>query len=405
VPLQDYAVEHGFENREVHIDRIVNGGYGLGKLDGRVLLVPFSVPGDRVRVKPLRRDQCREQTGLFYEIEEVVKPSPMRVKPTCPVFGVCGGCDFDHITYRFELETKRRVFVEDVRRIGGYRVEKQPEIIASLSEYRYRNHAQVKTDEQGRFGFFKKKSHEIVPLPSKGCLLLQKTLNRFVLGIQRGGPLKAGSVRFRSNGEGQIFCKGAPCRDDDVYAYYRVGDREFRIGIDDFFQVNGYLNERWIDLVKNSVCPDPGDVVYDLFCGSGLIALSLAPFSKHVIGIEANGSAVRNAVFNASQNGVENVEFLCHDLTTQTELSRWKVQKQGRVKVVVDPPRTGLEPVLIDAIAGIEPDLLVYASCNSATFSRDLKELVERGYNPEAITIIDMFPRTRHIETVARFVK
>jgi tRNA/tmRNA/rRNA uracil-C5-methylase (TrmA/RlmC/RlmD family) len=401
----DCAVNHVFNSDEVHIDRIVNGGYGLGTLGGRVLLVPYTVPGDRVRVKPARSDRAREHAGLFYEIEDIVKPSPMREDSRCPVSGRCGGCDFDTMSYQFELEMKRGILVEDLKRIGGYSVEEQPETIASPSEYGYRNHAQIKVDDRGRPGFFKKKSHQIVPLPPQGCLLLQKRLNSFVLELSNDGPLRRGSVRLRSNRDGKVFCKGVPYRADDVYASYRAGDLRFRIGVDDFFQVNAYLNESWLDLVKSSISPGPGDVVYDLFCGSGLIALSLAPFVHRVVGIEGNGSAVRNAIFNASQNGIENVEFVCRDLTAQTDLSPWNVHGKDRVKVVVDPPRTGLEPVLIDAIACIEPERLVYASCNSSTFSRDVKALAERGYRAEAITLIDMFPRTRHIETVARFVK
>ena len=393
------------EDREVYIDRIVNGGYGIGAIDGRVVLVPFSVPGDLLKVKPLQSEQGRANPGPFCEIETIVKPSPMRVEPRCPIFGVCGGCDFDHVSYQFELEAKKGVFLEDLERIGRYRVEKNIEIHPSSSEYRYRNNAQIKVDAQGQVGFFKKKSHEIVPLPSQGCMLLHNPLNTFVLELVKQKHLKEGSIRLRSNGEEQVFCKGAMGRKDDSHAFYRVGDLQFRIGVDDFFQVNTYLNERWIGLIKRSLHPGPEDRIYDLFCGSGLIALSLAPFSYSVTGIDANGSAVRNAAFNASMNGIDNAVFIIGDLTTQTDLSQWEAEGQGCLKVVVDPPRTGLDRHLIDSITLLEPAVVVYVSCNSATFARDVKEFVTRGYRPEDISIIDMFPRTRYIETVTRFVK
>jgi len=393
------------EHREVYIDRIVNGGYGMASIDGAVLLVPFSVPGDLLKVKPLRSERLSGSPGPFCEIETIIKPSPMRVEPRCPVFGVCGGCDLDHVPYQFELEAKQGILQEDLQRIGGYRFEKKIEIHPSPTEYRYRNHAQIKVDAQGQLGFFRKRSHDIISLPSQGCLLLQNHLNTFVLELGKQKSFNGGSIRIRSNGEEQIFCKGAPGRDDDLHAFYKVGDLQFRIGVDDFFQVNTYLNEKWVELIVRNLRPGPNDTIYDLFCGSGLIALSLAPFSHRVTGIEANGSAVRNASFNASLNGVDNAEFTLGDLTTPTDISQWKAEEQGCLKIVVDPPRTGLDRQLIDSITLLEPAVVVYASCNSATFARDVKEFAARGYNPEAISIIDMFPRTRHIETVTRFVK
>lgn len=395
----------GIESRDVSIDKIVNGGYGIGTIEGSVVLVPFSVPGDLLRVKPLRSVHGGRNRTLFCEIETIVKPSPLRVEPRCPVFGVCGGCDFGHISYQFELEAKMGVLLEDLERIGGHRVEQQLEILSSPSEYGYRNHAQIKADTQGRVGFFRKKSHEIVPLPSGGCLLLHTPLNDFVLELVKGSGLTEGSIRIRSNGAGQVFSRGASGRKDDSHVVYRVGDLQFRIGVDDFFQVNSYLTEVWIGLVERNLHPEPDDRIYDLFCGSGLIALSLAHISHSVTGIEANGSAVRNARLNASLNGIDNASFAIGDLTRQTDLSQWEPERKGTLKVVVDPPRTGLARHLIDSITLLEPAVIVYVSCNSATFARDVREFVQRGYRPERISLIDMFPRTRHIETVARFVK
>lgn len=395
----------GIESRDVSIHKIVNGGYGIGTIEGSVVLVPFSVPGDLLRVKPLRSVHGGRNRTLFCEIETIVKPSPLRVEPRCPVFGVCGGCDFGHISYQFELEAKMGVLLEDLERIGGHRVEQQLEILSSPSEYGYRNHAQIKADTQGRVGFFRKKSHEIVPLPSGGCLLLHTPLNDFVLELVKGSGLTEGSIRIRSNGAGQVFSRGASGRKDDSHVVYRVGDLQFRIGVDDFFQVNSYLTEVWIGLVERNLHPEPDDRIYDLFCGSGLIALSLAHISHSVTGIEANGSAVRNARLNASLNGIDNASFAIGDLTRQTDLSQWEPERKGTLKVVVDPPRTGLARHLIDSITLLEPAVIVYVSCNSATFARDVREFVQRGYRPERISLIDMFPRTRHIETVARFVK
>jgi tRNA/tmRNA/rRNA uracil-C5-methylase (TrmA/RlmC/RlmD family) len=315
--------------------------------------------------------------------------------------------------YRIELDAKKGILLEDLRRIGGIAFEEPIDVHPSPSEYEYRNHVQVKIDAHGKLGFFRKKSHDIVHLPSEGCLLLQPSINRHLLELRglmqpqlpRHLPARNGSIRIRANDEGLTFCKGDPRRDDDVYAVYTVGDLQFRIGIDDFFQVNRYLNKTWVDLIVRFLDPDPRDGVFDLFCGSGLIALTLAPFAREIIGIEANGSAVRNADYNASLNGIDNARFVLGDLTTHTDIWRWKSSTMGRAKVVVDPPRTGLDRKLIASIAQLDAALIVYASCNSATFARDAMAWGAYGYRPRAISMVDMFPRTRHIETVAQFVK
>ena len=407
--------EH-IESREIHIERIVNGGYGMSNIDGRVVLVPYAAPGDILRVKPVGHGQERDRQGPFFEIIDIVRPSPVRRASRCPVFGECGGCDLDHLPYHIELDAKKGILVEDLRRIGGIVFEQPIDVCASASEYGYRNHAQVKIDAQGKLGFYRKKTHDIVPLPAQGCLLLQPSINRHLLELQgamrqklrhlqRQKPQHKGSIRIRANDEDRIFCKGDPRRDDDVHAVYTVGEFQFRIGVDDFFQVNRYLNITWVDRIVSYLEPDPRDTVLDLFCGSGLIALTLAPMVRDVIGIEANGSAVRNAEYNASFNGVDNARFGLGDLTSRTDISRWYTPTRGCLKVVVDPPRTGLDGKLIASIAQSKPAVVVYASCNSATFARDAKVWGECGYRPRSISIVDMFPRTRHIETVTLFVK
>jgi len=298
------------ESSEVYIDRIVNGGYGMANSEGRVVLIPFAVPGDVLKLKPMPFERRSGKREPFREIKTIVKPSPVRVAPQCPAFGMCGGCDFDHIPYQYELDVKKGILLEDLQRIGNIRFEKEIEMYPSPSKYGYRNHAQVKVTTLGKMGFFKKRSHEIVPLPSPGCLLLRKAINECISQIETFQPLKEGSIRIRANGEEQVFCRGVPDRDDDEYAYYNVADLRFRIGIDDFFQVNSYLNERWIELIKSLVDPCPDDVILDLFCGSGLITLSLAPFCRRATGIEGNGSFKTDRCFTMG-NGETGVHQSC----------------------------------------------------------------------------------------------
>ena len=385
---------------QVFIEKIVNGGYGLGRKNGRVFLVPYAVPGDVLEVRPANADHLRREGALFGEIRRIVKPSSKRLQPQCPVFGLCGGCDYDHLNYEYELTVKRDVLLEDLRRIAGVAWD-DVEILRSPREYGYRNHAYVRVNEEGRPGFFMKRSHRVIPFPKGGCLLLDRRLNEVIEELMCKAPVSQGALRMRSNHRGEIFLKGVPDRPDDARACYRVGDLEFEIGIDDFFQVNRYLNEQWVRSIAKYLEPRPGDFLLDLFCGSGLIALSLARSLLACVGVEANGNAVRNARLNAERNGIENVSFLLKDLTRQIDLENMVPAREDRLKVVMDPPRTGIASHMIESIVKLNPSVVVYVSCNSATFARDLKLFRNLEYRVERFVAIDMFPRTHHVETIA----
>jgi 23S rRNA (uracil1939-C5)-methyltransferase len=168
--------------------------------------------------------------------------------------------------------------------------------------------------------------------------------------------------------------------------------------------VNNFLNDQWMQSVEEYLAPQPGDLLVDLFCGSGLIALSLASSLRAGVGIEGNGNAVRNARLNAERNGIENVTFHLRDLTRRIDLECLAPAGGGRLKVVADPPRTGLAEHMIESIRRLNPSTIVYVSCNSATFARDLRFFTCRGYRMERLLAIDMFPRTQHVEMVARLV-
>jgi tRNA/tmRNA/rRNA uracil-C5-methylase (TrmA/RlmC/RlmD family) len=388
---------------KVSIEKIVSGGFGLARLDDRVVLIPYSAPGDILEILPRGGAADRSGESPFYEIRSILEPSPHRIASRCAVFGLCGGCDFDHLEYGYELTVKQTVLLEDLRRIARLQLDGVGQVLHAQSPYGYRNHAQVKIDGKGRPGFFKKKSHRVVPFPREGCLLLDGTLNDLVRRLVRT-PQRGGGMRIRTDGMGGLFTRGVDGRDDDPTIRYRVNDLDFCIGIDDFFQVNSLLNHDWVRHVMGCVEPEGGDRILDLFCGSGLIALSLAGSVDAVAGIEANGSAVRNAAHNARLNGLDNAVFIPRDLTEEGVLKEAVPSGAGTLKVVADPPRTGMAKHLVESIAALEPRVVVYVSCNSATFARDIGAFLKCGYTLSKISIIDMFSRTRHIEAVARLV-
>ncbi len=376
----------------VTVEKIVHGGYGLARGEGGICLVPYAVIGDTLDV------ECDTRGAVQYGcIKEVTRSSPFRKDPGCGVFGLCGGCDFENIEYGFELEVKRDILREDLKRIGGLR-DVPPAAVVSGPQYYYRNHAQFKVDGSGVVGFFRQGSREVVGIPLSGCLLLKRSINACVSDLVTGPRLPRGGFRVRANDSGVVFKKGIPGRPDDRYVVYYAGGMEFRVGVDDFFQVNSAVLDAWLQAVAAALDPQEGDTVLDLYSGCGLISLFIAPKVKQVIGIEIVGRAVENAGYNAAVNSIGNVTF------TRKDASRGIKTAVSGAKVIVDPPRAGLSYVLIDDIVRIRPPCVVYVSCNTATFARDVRRFMEGGYRLAEMTMVDMFPRTKHIEVIARIV-
>ncbi|MGQ9615750.1 MAG: class I SAM-dependent RNA methyltransferase [Spirochaetota bacterium] len=381
----------------VRIEKFIHGGFGLAREEGKNLLVPFSVPGDVLEVECIKQGEVSQ--GL---IKSIVEPSLHRVQHRCPVFGICGGCDFDHIDYDFELEVKKAILFEDLQRIAKLADVRFDRCIRSPDPYNYRNHAQFKVSDDGRVGFFMKRSNDVIGLPELGCLLVDENINGYMLGIVRHISFHRGGFRVRCNERGEIFQKGIPGIVPDRYCYHYIKGKVFRVDIDGFFQVNKYLIPAWLDLIVEYSKPQRDDRVLDLYCGSGIIGLSLAEKVKTVTGVEIDKKAVESAIFNRKENRVENISFLKGDALDAME-------GLGDVKhiekIIVDPPRAGMGKNVVEKIAMIEPELLVYASCDTATLARDIRFLMERGYYLSKVSLVDMFPRTQHIETVSLILK
>ncbi len=378
---------------EMTVEKIVHGGWGLCRVNDRVFLVPFAVPGDVVDVS--FGEPAKGVTVGW--IRKVLQPSPFRKQSLCPVFGICGGCDFDNMSYECEIEAKKEMLREDLRRIGGIGDDAIGKTLPSQSEYRYRNNAQFKAAGQTDAGFFMKRSHEVVPLPEQGCLLLDPVINEFFKRHIQGKALPDGGFRIRSNERGEIFQKGVPgIKPDSCASFYRKGFR-FEVGIDDFFQVNRFVIDAWLDLIVGYLEPGLSDWVADIYCGSGLISLYVAGLVHCITGIELNGRAVNNARRNALENGIRKAKFIRADAGKG-------ISGMSAGKVIVDPPRAGLTGRLIADIAEMRPAVVVYASCDTAAFARDVRLFRENGFVLDEVTLVDMFPRTRHMEVVSRLV-
>jgi 23S rRNA (uracil1939-C5)-methyltransferase len=238
-----------------------------------------------------------------------------------------------------------------------------------------------------------------VPLPDEGCRLLHRDINEFLKKIRRTGEFRAGGFRIRTDTMGNIFQKGVHGLKDDTFCYQYVNKLKYRLKIDDFFQVNNSVAAQWLNIIESYLNLESNDIVVDLFSGSGLIILAIAKKVKSVTGIEINRNAVDNARYNAGWNNVSNVSFIRANAAKGLNLLA------GVNKIVVDPPRSGLTENIIGAVVALAPSVIVYASCDTATFSRDLKRFSKMGYHLKEVSLIDMFPRTKHSEVVARITR
>lgn len=429
-------------------------GFGIGKAsDGMTVFVPNSAVGDEAEiliVKALKK-------FCFGKIIKIIKPSTARVPVDCEFFLRCGGCSYRHIDYTAELEAKKKRVKDAINRIGGIDIPIN-DCLANGKITRYRNKAQypVRVDKNGRItaGFYSLHSHRVIPCDDcilqpeefskivKTCLDFFNKFNITAYDEKSGKGLLRHIYLRRSDFEGKsLVCivingEALPYCDELVSDLKKfefvsglvlninlkknnviLGDRckilfgkdyitdtllgvKFNISPLAFFQVNREMTELLYKKVAEFAEPD-GKTVLDLFCGAGTIGLTMAEKAKKIIGVEIVESAVENAKKNAEMNGIENAEFYCDTAESAADNLAEKGIKTD--VIILDPPRKGATPDLIDTICNrFSPKRVVYVSCDPATLARDLKIFAQFGYSCEKVQPVDLFPRTSHCECVVK---
>lgn len=425
-------------------------GAGVCRIKGRAVFVPRALPGETWRVRIVKVTK----TAVFGRGEERLTTSPERVEPDCPNFGRCGGCNLMHMSYECELQMKLDRVNDALRRIGGTEVRAE-RILGSERVEGYRNKAiyAVGEGENGPVaGFYRTGSHDIIPAPN--CLLqsdeASKCAGAVVDWMRTNGVSawngRSGTVRHvytRRARDGAALCcvvtgrrlspsltrsltevlriacpaltgvvecvnrtEGNTVLSGDFRTLWGSGtlrDRlcgfEFELAPQAFYQINPPQAERLYAQALEYALPERGGTVLDLYCGAGTISLCLSQRAERVIGAEIVPEAVENARANAERNGVTNAEFICADAGEAAR--EFKARGITPDAIVVDPPRKGMDAPALEAIASMQPDRLVYVSCDPATLSRDISRLRPLGYTPASALAVDMFPRTAHVETVA----
>ncbi len=381
---------------ETDIVKIIPNGLGLGFAEKLTLFVPLSIPGDRLRVELA---QLKGRTA-FARILEIVDASADRVDPGCRYFGECGGCDFQQMSYRAQMDAKIGIIRDCLKRIA--RIEEEIEISAvpCPEPYGYRIRTQVHADAKKRkIGFFRRQSHDVIE--AEECPILTPELDRTISELRRSFDWTASFEDIAnveasaSNGDASIYGENVFERVSDLS--FSASGHDYAFNSRTFFQANRYMVEPLIDA---AVGDSEGGLALDLYCGIGLFTLPLARRFASVIGVESASESCDFAKRNASAAGISNIIFenerVRHFLTdVASDLGKPDL-------VVVDPPRSGLKKSSLKKIISLEPAAVTYVSCNPSTLARDLRMLLDAGYAIERFTAIDLFPQTHHIEAVVR---
>jgi len=373
------------------IKKIVHGGYGLGFADGKTIFVPYTAPGDVIEYRITRK----KKNIFFAETVRILEPSPMRIEPQCPVFGMCGGCHLQHISYENELEIKKRIVLESLERIGKIKTELSG-LIPSPERYTYRNQAIFRVNGNGEKGFFRRESRRIVQFPKNGCLLLPESMGKIISELPADILPDEGEVRVRLDADGGVHFYGLRGQNGPDEIMMKAGGYLFPIKPDSFFQVNRFLLERMMALVK-SIPLKVRFRLLDLYCGVGFFSFPLSRLVMEGVGIERDRDAYESAVRGLMENKIINITF--RNRSVEEEIGKLR----DFDLMVVDPLRTGMAPGVLQGIIRIRPKELIFISCDPPTLARDARILVESGYTLSDVYLIDLFPATYHTESIAVF--
>lgn len=429
---------HSEHEIEASIVDLTHDGQGVADVDGRRVFVPGTLPDERVVIAPRRRRRRFTEA----ELVRIIEPAAARITPPCEVFGRCGGCALQHLSYEAQVSFKQRVVEEAFARIAGISPDEWlPPILGPTWRYRRRARLGVKhVEAKARVlvGFRERAAPYITDMTQ--CPVLVPPMDTVIAPLAEA--IAATSIKRRlpqaevAVGEDAaaivLRVLDAPSADDrerlaafgaerGIDVYLQTGGPgtvaplgsarplkyslpEFGITLEfaptDFIQINAAVNERMVSAAVELADVTPADRVLDLFCGLGNFTLPFARRAAEVLGVEGEAGLVARAVRNAKLNGIENARFLTADLAERG----WPFYRESWDLALLDPPRTGAEAP-VEQLGRVRPRRIVYVSCHPATLARDAKVLVgTHGYRLRAARALDMFPHTHHVEAMALFV-
>ncbi len=442
---------------EINITGLGSSGEGVGKYQGFTVFVPGALPDEKVlaKVKLVKKNYATAQ------IEEVVQKSAERVEPVCPIYKECGGCQLQHLSYQGQLKMKQQQVVDALTRIGHLDVEVFP-VIGSVNPWNYRNKMQfpaaLGAEGKIEIGCYAAATHSVIDTDT--CLIQKEANNQVLLTVRKWMNRFGISAYDEKTGKGLVrhvmsrvgvhsgevmavlvtseydiphkkeliewLVKYVPGMVSVVQNINKkptniimgnktrviygkpniidsLGALSFNVSAQSFFQVNSEQAEKLYNKALEYAALTGKETVVDVYCGTGTITLYMAKHAKKAYGIEIVAPAIEDAKRNAQLNNCSNAEFILGDAAV--ELPNLL---DGGVRpdvVMVDPPRAGCEERVLEAIAKVRPERIVYVSCNPASLARDLAYLEQHGYKTAVVQPCDLFPMTHHVENVALLVQ
>jgi len=401
---------------QVRIDKLVYGGEGLGRLDGRVIFVPFSAPGDMLLVRTLESRKGFTRA----EIREILHPSASRRMPACRYFGICGGCHWQHVEYCTQLEAKRSILEEIFR----HRFPETHQIEIGLkpcpAEYGYRSRARIQVRRSAvglTLGFFRMRSHAVEQIEE--CPLLRPLLNNALAALRARfakSPPSAGvlEIEIAASEDTQRWNCSPPgpegeCRiasssrggEEDCLLVRKIRGFAYSVSPSSFFQANDFMISNLVSSVMSLVQEAGPGSALDLYAGVGLFTLPLARYSREVVAVESTAISAGLCRVNVAAAGLDNVTVI------QADVGEWlnaaiSPPAPDVDLVLLDPPRAGAGRTIMDHLPRIEAKTVIYVSCDPQTLARDLVALREHGYRIDFVEGLDLFPQSYHFETVVR---
>jgi 23S rRNA (uracil1939-C5)-methyltransferase len=416
------------------IDALSYGPYGIGRHEGKAVMVPKTVPGDTVTAR-IVETRKRYSVG---EIVRLMKPSALRQDPPCPYVAQCGGCPWQHVRYEPQLSAKQKSVEDALARIGKLEGFELKPIIPAPFTYNYRRRIRLQRDAAKRLGFFSSFSHHLIEIDS--CLIADEKLNSLL------GPLRHWSEELVTDVEhlelvtgdqpnqrvivgqspGRFISRDSPIcerllKDNPVINGLILRGPEWRrtwgeaaisvlpeedlcvrVDADVFSQVNSEGNRRLLKELLAAAEFRDDDRVLELYSGAGNFTLSIAKRVGDMVAVEGYRPAIESGKLGAQASGIAHIHWICSPVAAA--LAQLKKRRVRFSKIVLDPPRTGAKGIEHD-LAALQAEKILYISCNPSTLARDLAGLTRQGYSLCTVQPVDLFPQTFHVEAIATLVR
>lgn len=387
------------EEIELTIDTLTNLGLGLGRFNNWVVMVPYTLPKERVRARIYKNYKNYSQADLL----EILEASPERTEPLCKLFGTCGGCQYQHLNYLAQLKYKQQQIEEIFWHLAKIKVQVNP-TIASPKIFNYRSKLtphfdKPKPEKPFNIGFLKQGTrHSLIDVPS--CPIATENINQTLTPLrkqiqERANSLKkGGTLLLRDTG------LSVSTNPKDIVTQ-KAKQMSFRFVAGEFFQNNPSILPEFVEYVLTQARSSNVSFLVDAYCGVGLFAIEASPYFQKCIGVEINENAINLAQENVQINALNNCEFAKGKAESIFEQISFK---GSDTVLLIDPPRKGCDASFLNQVLRFLPRSIIYVSCAPDTQARDIT-ILSKHYNIQAVQPFDFFPHTRHIENVVTLTR